>query len=179
MTDIIQHSSQTNDHYTPIEYVEAVRELFDGNIDLDPATAREVNEKTIRAKNICTIDDDGLSKEWHGSVYLNPPGGIINRRSSMFIWYNKLVSEYQAGRVNQAIFLGFNLEILKTSQSEDSKAWIGSFPICFPKQRISFWDKNFKPQKSPSHPNLLAYLPKDNESIEKFVNIFSKFGAIK
>ncbi len=70
-----RHLSQTNEHFTPIHVVEAARESFGGVIDLDPATTVLANEHRVKAEFIHTQEDDGYFKQWHGCVFLNPPGG--------------------------------------------------------------------------------------------------------
>lgn len=71
-----QHSSESNEHYTPKYIVEPVRETL-GGIDLDPATTERAN-RIVKAKRIFTAADDGLSKRWSGTVFLNPPGGLCD-----------------------------------------------------------------------------------------------------
>mgnify|MGYP000864520568 FL=1 len=54
-----------------------------GEFDLDPCSP--INAPFLHAKNNYTIADDGLSKEWFGRVYLNPPYG-----RGMELWLEKL-----------------------------------------------------------------------------------------
>lgn len=56
--------------YTPRKLVTAAEELLEG-IDTDPCWSPR-SLVTPRVAGY-TIADDGLSKEWHGSVWLNPP----------------------------------------------------------------------------------------------------------
>lgn len=177
LMSIPQHSSVSNEHYTPIEIVEAAREVM-GGIDLDPATTALVNQR-IKAKTFYTKEDDGFSKPWAGRTFLNPPGGKIGNKSNAALWWDKLVREYFLGTgVTQAFFVGFTLEIMATSQ--DSPAWIGNFPFCIPRKRIAF-DKELGDElvvgDSPPHANVLVYLPAYNENrTPEFVELFSKFG---
>lgn len=53
---------------TPPEIVSSL-----GSFDLDPCSP--VNRPWDTAKKHYTIEDDGLSKEWHGRVWMNPPYG--------------------------------------------------------------------------------------------------------
>ena len=61
--------------------VELVTHL--GKFDLDPCSPIEA--PFLHAKNNFTISDDGLSKDWFGRVYLNPPYG-----RGMELWIEKL-----------------------------------------------------------------------------------------
>ena len=67
-----------------------------GEIDLDPCSNPE---KTVSAKLHYTKADDGLVQIWKGTIFMNPP------YSSPLPWVKKLVEEYQAGNVTEAIAL--------------------------------------------------------------------------
>lgn len=173
---IPQHSSASNEWYTPPEIVEAAREVL-GGIDLDPASCEEAN-KVVRASRIYTIGDDGLSKPWSGHVLLNPPGGKATReaakhfksRSSAVCWWRALVQEYDRRRVTAAIFVGFSLEILATSQQEGWQSCM-DYAFCVPAKRL-----RFSGAKAPTHANVIVYLgPKPGY----FGAVFSDFGAVK
>ena len=56
---------------------------FLGPFDLDPCSP--INRPWDTAKNHFTIEDDGLTKEWTGKVWCNPPYGIETSK-----WLNKL-----------------------------------------------------------------------------------------
>lgn len=186
MTQAIpQHSSASNEHYTPREYVEAAR-ITMGGIDLDPATTPSVNAWSVKATNIYTKEDDGLSKAWFGKVFVNPPGGKVKNKSNAALWWAKLADEYTRGRVEQAIFIGFTLEILSTSQ--DAVVWAGHMPLCVPRRRIEFCQERepgvFVAGESPAHANVIAYLPSRSdgrerrEGIYRFEKQFSGFGKV-
>lgn len=182
---IPQHSSASPEHYTPVEYIEAARATM-GTIDLDPATTRVVNNWSVKAGSIFTKEDDGLSKPWFGRVWLNPPGGKTKNKSNAALWWTKLAAEYEAGRVEQAIFLGFTLEILATTQ--EAAIWPGHLPLCIPRRRIEFLQETspavFEPGESPTHSNVIVYLPpKVTRSWDwgpewAFEEQFSKFGKV-
>lgn len=193
---IVQHSAATPEHYTPPEFIEAARATM-GGIDLDPATTPSVNAWSVKASSIFTKDDDGLSKAWRGRVWLNPPGGKLKKagdsyivvkdgpgESSAAVWWAKLAREYFACRIEQAIFLGFTLEILRSTQ-EISVIWPGDLPFCVPDSRIRFLheaDGGFVAGKSPSHANIIVYLPPaghDVDAVRRFERHFSKFGRVR
>jgi hypothetical protein len=160
---IPQHSSASNEHPTPPDIVRRARALMGGRIDLDPASTPEFNQQ-IGATDIYTIVNDGLSCRWWGNVFLNPPGGKLKRagnrwvpvkggksESSMRVWWDHLVREWLSHRVEQAFFVGFTLEILRTSQS--CVLPVQAFPRCYPKERLAFKGDD------PTHANVLVWLP--------------------
>lgn len=185
---IPQHSSKTNEHYTPAHVVEAARALM-GGFDLDPASCAEANE-TIRADSYYRIMEDGLSMPWFGRVWLNPPGGnvkLINgrwiaagnenkgakgrRESSMQVWWDHLVEQWQSLKIKEAFFVAFTLEILRSSQA--SKLPVQAFPRCYPKQRLRFGGD------SPTHANVLVYLPPIGERLaDSTVRLRAQFQKI-
>lgn len=104
---IAQHSSASNEHFTPKEYVEAARATL-GGITLDPASCWEANETvravrffskvsdqpdeySVRQSNGDRVCCDGLSVPWTtpgftaSRVFLNPPGGKLRRCGDLWV----------------------------------------------------------------------------------------------
>jgi hypothetical protein len=100
-------SQDSEEWYTPTEYITLAREVM-GGIDLDPATSA-IAQQWIKATVFYTIADNGLVQPWLGRTWLNPPY-IKNGEweSNSEVWSNKLIAEYQAGRVTEAILLVSN-----------------------------------------------------------------------
>jgi hypothetical protein len=156
------HQSITNEHYTPSIYVEAAREVMNG-IDLDPASCAEANE-VVRAKHFFSQSQDGLSQEWHGSVWLNPPYG---GNAGDFV--AKLKVELAAGRVTEAV-------VLVNSNCTDTKwfqpLWDGV--LCFTDHRINFYGGETE-RSGATHGSVFSYFgPRPVD----FANIFRRFGAV-
>ena len=179
MTANARHSSVSNEHYTPPAIVEAARATM-GRIDLDPASCALANEVVQAPVYWSAL---GLMLDWHGSVLLNPPGGLLHPEtlepltsrkglrpgealSSQAVWWTKLWSEWHAGRVEQAVFVCFNLEVLRLTQdlrcapAEPACA----FPICFLSERPMFWNEGTPIEKrgltgDPTHAGAVVYLP--------------------
>ncbi len=165
---IPQHSSKSNEWYTPKNIVEGARALM-GGIDLDPASCLKANE-TVRATQIYDVADDGLSKPWRGRVFLNPPGGLRNGESSMFVWWEAMSLKHEAGIIEQGFFVAFTLEILRTSQRGIPAQ---RYFRCYPSSRIRFVGAG----NSPTHANVLIWLPpKDERNFTRFHAIFSEIG---
>lgn len=187
---IIQHSAETPEHYTPSPIIHAAWKVM-GGIDLDPATTAKVNRELVGAQSFFTKETNGLDKPWHGKVWLNPPGGVTEtRKSNAATWWDKLVKEYRSGRIEQALFMGFTLEIQRTTQQSNS--WICDFPFCIPDERLDFLreqeDGTFRRGGQPAHANIIAYLPPldsrnwshwEDPWSRAFKREFSAFGRVR
>ncbi len=201
-----QHSSESVEFYTPPDIVEAARATM-GGIDFDPCTTSLVNDRIVKAAAYCVSDcgmNSGLTVPWRGRVLLNPPGGkcdgqgvCVSRRegqkgyfyandrkcdkavSSTKLWWGKLADAWTRGEIEQAIFIGFSLEVLQSTQSLPVPCT--RFPICIPKSRIAFWqeqpDGTLGPAKSPTHANAIVCLPPDVDHGD-FETEFRSFGSI-
>lgn len=55
-----------------------------GEFDLDPCAA--IGQPWLTAKQMLTEADDGLSRPWHGRVWLNPPYG----RGAVIPWMRRM-----------------------------------------------------------------------------------------
>lgn len=173
------HSSGSNEHYSPGYIVDIAREVLGGQIDCDPASNFMAN-KYIQASTIYTIKENGLKLPWHGRVFLNPPGGKDGSESIQCAWWKKLVQEYRAGRVTAAIFLGFSIEILQTSQAQ--KISVAQFPLCIPRKRIDFLQPDgnkLKEGTGSTHSSVIAFLPPScPSSLVKFRKEFLRMGEV-
>jgi hypothetical protein len=148
---VAQHSSKSAEHYTPEDVIKSARWLM-GDIDLDPASNCLANER-IQAKKYFGYTEngvfcDGLIPSWHGKVWLNPPGGntadirpelSFISRSFPCVWWGKLISEYEIGNVEQAMFLVYQLNMLQAVQNVKGvfKTFF-DFSMCFFKERLRF-----------------------------------------
>jgi hypothetical protein len=64
-----------NEWHTPPEYLALAREVLI-SIDLDPAS-NDLAQETVKAAAYFTKEDNGLAREWHGRVWLNPTTAAI------------------------------------------------------------------------------------------------------
>lgn len=200
----VQHSSDSNEHYTPEAIVEAARTVL-GGIDLDPASC-ELGNSVVGALAWygpgSELAEDGLAEPWLGRVFLNPPGGRVpeqyaglGTRSNAALWWSALAGYWAEGEVEAAIFIGFTLEILRSAQGLDVPQPL-DFPICVPKSRIAFdTDKGGERvgSSSPSHANVIVYLPPimpglrdkigcvtlEDADVEPFATAFGPIGHVK
>ncbi len=153
---------KTQYQYTPPEIIALVR-LVMGEIDLDPASD-DVAQQWISAANYYTPTQDGLSHPWFGRVWLHPPTPGKTAK-----WINKVLLEYESGRICEVILL--------VTPSVSSKWFqkLTRFPVCFPNERISFLDDQGKSQSQPKHGNAIFYL---GQNIQQFQQVFATVGSV-
>jgi hypothetical protein len=127
---IVNRTSFTgNDEwFTPADWLERVRAVL-GEIDLDPAS-HELAQRRVRARCCFAAEDDGLTQDWHGRVFLNPP--YAQPLIEQFI--DKLLGEIDAGRVSEAVLLTHNY----TDTAWFQKAGRQARAIFFTRGRIKF-----------------------------------------
>ena len=158
--------SSSNEWYTPSEYVEAARRVM-GSIDLDPASCEQANS-TVKAKTYYTKADDGLSRPWFGNVWMNPPYGKDRGLSNQMLWTRQLLTRYEQGDVDQAVFLVNS----KTGESWFKPLW--EHAICFVSRRIRFISPRGE-SKDPTHSSVVVYL---GDNIDAFKEAFRAYGQI-
>lgn len=183
----IRHSSATAEHFTPDEIVEPARRAL-GSIDLDPASCALANEQIVKASRFFDAQTNGFVVDWYGTVFLNPPGGTCDAQgvtltkiegrkgwfrpdgtpakgqSSQKAWWFKLMREYTAQRVEAAIFVCFSVELLQTTQNDDSGLPIPlDFTICYPRKRVDYLREKdegvLKRGGAPPHASAIIYVP--------------------
>jgi hypothetical protein len=187
---IVHHSSVSNEHYTPPEVVEAARATM-GSITLDPFSCEEAN-RVVKA--LAYYETRGYTasyeyREGRTNVFCNPPGGKRNPTtfelvkgpgmSGAALAWKKLWLEWTVGHVEQAIFVCFNLEVLRHTQNLPGITPALAYPICFLKDRLKFWNEHTPiGTGQPSHPNAVVYLPNKTGVIRKrlFAEHFSPLG---
>jgi len=162
--NLAQLNTGDEEWYTPEKFIESARVVM-GSIDLDPAS-NAYAQKTVKANAFYTKDDDGLDKEWHGNVWLNPPytARIINK------FLEKIETEYLSGNLKKAIVL---------TNSNTDTSWFHrlaniSSCLCFTKGRINFY-KDTGEKSSPTNGQMFFYV---GNNVDKFKDEFGKHGFI-
>lgn len=158
----VSNNSGNNEWYTPKKYVDAARRVL-GGIDLDPASCAYANE-TVQAERFYSVDDDGLTKEWRGRVWMNPPYNA----ESVVKFTEKFVEEYEAGHINEGI-------VLVNNATETS--WFVNMvnvaaAIVFPRGRIRY-ESSTRESLAPLQGQAFLYF---GENIDKFFDEFSEIG---
>lgn len=131
----------SNHWATPPGVIAALQAEF-GQFDLDPCCRAE----TAKAPTFYTEADDGLSKPWFGSVFLNPP------YSKPAPWLEKAIQETSSGSARLVVAL---LPVRTDTR------WFHSLvkdqaQIKFIQGRVKWLGWQGTPIPSPKSPNMLA-----------------------
>lgn len=127
-TMLAQHSSKSWEHYTPgpgrkMDLITPTRAVL-GVISFDPCSSA-LAQTVVQATQYISLPQDGLMVPWKDKCLVNPPGGdtyIVRpemghiSRSYAALWWGKLMGEVSAGRVTEAIFVCFKLDLLSVTQ---------------------------------------------------------------
>lgn len=166
-------SSESNEWYTPDDpYLNMVRELFGGQIDLDPASCAAAN-KIVKAKQIYTVKDDALQLPWIAqNVFMNPPYGRGEQaasRAGEFCHY--MLKEHRMGSFPEGVILVNSCTGAKWFQPLFDES------ICFVDHRIHY-DVPLGVQKKsqPTKDNVFVYV---GDRFSEFENIFKHIGRIR
>lgn len=178
----IQRIHQTGgkvDYGTPLEIVDAAREVMDG-IDLDVASAPYWNRQ-IKARRYYHVN---RSTRWYQPPRVDPlrvpwtvDGTVDGRPARVWMnhpygyrenwdWVSKLVQEFEAGRVLEAICLTW---------AEQSTAWgklLRRFPRWFPEKRIAHLDpETMEPVSGGPKGSMATYL---GPKFARFAEVFER-----
>ena len=158
----VQHNSGEQEWYTPQQYIHAVRAVL-GEIDLDPASSDQAQEN-VKASRHFTVECDGLSQQWEGRVFMNPPYtvGLVDR------FMDKLCEHYDAGDVTEAITVTNN----STDTGWFQRAIRHASAFCLPSPRIRFLSRSGE-RGPPIQGQAFLYF---GATPELFVRHFSQFG---
>jgi len=156
-------SSESNEWYLPLPYVEASRVALNGTIDVDPASNLQA-QQTVRATVFYTIEDDGLTHDWPGTVLLNPPYGGLQATFTAH-----LLDQYARGITTAAVL------VVRTQAA--NAVWfrpLWDHTLCFPGHRVEF-ESPAERQKNNTGGTVFVYL---GPAPARFGAAFAPFGAI-
>jgi len=146
--------SDYNDKYnTPPHIVRAVEDCLDG-IDLDPCSNSRTEPYTIPKKPMA-YHNLGLVK-----LFINPPYG-----DAIGLWVDKLLCEYNAGNVTEALML------LPARQDTQWFQVLYDYYLCMVKGRLTFGDSEY----NAPFPSVVVYVGKQPW---KFSMVFGQLGRI-
>lgn len=134
-----------------------------GEFDLDPCTP--IDAPFYHAKKVYTKKENGLTQNWSGRVYLNPPYG-----RGMELWLEKL--KYHGN--------GIALIFARTETlCFFNHIWFDADAILFVKGRIKFYHITGKQGGTAGAPSVFIAYGKNNAEILKSSGIEGKFIKLK
>lgn len=165
-------NSQSQEWCTPPKYVEAVLEMFDSSIELDPCSS---DHSVVPAKTEYIFPkNDGLAEDWKfKTIYVNPPYGADRRRGTTIRdWLRKCAQAHRQ----------YNAEILAllpvAANTSHWKRYIfgKAAAICFLYDtRLKFLVNGTTNNKGAPMSCCMVYW---GDQIERFRRVFLKFGAV-
>lgn len=161
----VANNSGNNEWYTPPRFIEAARGVM-GSIDTDPASS-EVANRTVQAARYFTAEDNGLTKEWAGNVWMNPPYAqpLIQE------FADALSNKFKAGEIAQACVLVNN-----GTETQWFQALLDvASAACLVKTRVKFIDPDGKPSGSPLQGQAVIYV---GSNVDGFADEFCSFGKV-
>lgn len=161
----VANNSGNNEWYTPADYIALARAVM-GGIDTDPATS-EIANRTVQAAQIFTAEDNGLTKQWSGRVWCNPPYA----QPLIAEFAEAIASKYETGEIEQACVLVNN----GTETGWFQRMLQVASAVCFPRSRIRFVDPEGNPSGAPLQGQAVLYLGNEPET---FASVFSEKGAV-
>ncbi len=164
--------SQSQHWCTPPKYVEAVRKVFDGVIELDPCT----NEQSIVNANTEYIlpQKDGLKEDWNfKTIYINPPyGADRDRGTTIKNWIQKCAETHKKYKSERIALIPVATNTAHWKHYIFGKA----SAICFLYDtRLKFLVNGSTENKGAPMACCMVYW---GQSIQKFRSVFEQFGAV-
>lgn len=161
----VGHATGEEEWYTPQDIIKAAR-LTMGSIDVDPASCEAANQ-VVKAATFYSKTEDGLTKNWPGNVWLNPPYS----QPDVTDFCDLLVTKYKTGEVTQACVLvnnatetGFYQNMLNSCAA-----------VCLIKGRVRFIDRNGNPGGAPLQGQTIIYF---GYRLFEFAENFQNFGGV-
>ena len=165
-------NSQSQTWGTPMKYVKAVKECFNGNIALDPCS----NEYSIvEAQTEFKLPEkDGLKQKWnYPTIYVNPPYGADRERGTTIKnWLAKCALAHKDfnSEVLALVPVATNTGHWKQSVFGEARA------VCFLYDtRLKFLENGLDVGKGAPMACAMIYW---GENYTKFYNTFIEYGAV-
>jgi DNA N-6-adenine-methyltransferase (Dam) len=130
-----------------------------GVIDLDPCADPG---RRVAASHHLTKNDDGLSVEWSGRVFMNPP---YRKGKETRLWVEKLLRHFEVGDVEAAVVL------IPARTDTGWFALLDAYPRCFVRGRLKFSGH----ENSAPFPSAVVYMGDDKAA---FIEAFRDLGAV-
>lgn len=172
MTAGRKNNSKNQDWGTPKKYVDAVKEVFNGEISLDPCSNIF---SIVHAKTEYNLPKyDGLKESWKfPTIYINPPYGIDRERGTTIKDWLKRCHESNEEYNSEIIAL---IPVATNTDHWKKYVWGSAKAICFLYDtRLRFLINGENKGKGAPMSCAMIYW---GENLEKFYSVFIRFGAV-
>ena len=165
-------NSQSVNWCTPPKYVEAVKKVFGGIVELDPCSNQW---SIVKAKNEFSLPKhDGLVIEWnYKTIYVNPPYGTDReRKTTIKHWLYKCAYAHKHFH-SEVLAL---IPVATNTRHWKEYVWGNATAICFLYDtRLKFLENGNEEGKGAPMSCAMIYWGQD---YEKFFEVFLEFGAV-
>jgi hypothetical protein len=111
-----------------------------------------------------------LSREWGGRVWLNPPYSKTDGRSNQDIWSQRLIEEYKAGNVTEAVLL-----VKAALGYKWFEQLFDTLPVCLMRERLSFILDDGNDEGQSKQGTAIFYM---GNNFNRFYEVFRKYGRV-
>lgn len=163
--------STAKDWCTPPSIVQSVKDVFRGQVDLDPCS----NEWSLvgAEREFCLPESDGLRREWDApTIYVNPPYGSDTQRGTRIVdWFVKIAEAARNG--SEVIAL---VPVATNTRHWKEFVYPVASAICFLAQpRLRFYVGGVEDPKGAPMSCAVIYF---GNHWEKFAEVFREHGAV-
>jgi len=164
--------SKKKDWCTPPKYVDAVKDVFNGSISLDPCSNKY---SLVDAETEYMLPEkDGLKESWDfPTIYINPPyGRFKGRTSSISDWLKRC---YEANKECNSEVIAL-VPIAANTNHWKKFVFSKATAICFLYDtRLKFYEEGKEIKKGAPMACVMIYW---GDNYEKFYNVFILHGAV-
>lgn len=159
------------DWNTPPRIIESVKEVFKGEIDLDPCSNED---SVVNARIEYTLpDNDGLQSSWdYKTIFVNPPYGIDSKRKTRIAdWFRKAAEAHSQG--SEVIML---VPVATNTGHWKKYVYPQATAICFLYDpRFKFWiNGKEEPNGAPMSVAVIYF----GKHFERFARSFKAHGVV-
>jgi hypothetical protein len=165
-------NSLSQDWGTPRKYVDAVRDVFGGEIALDPCSNPH---SIVHARTeYLPSQNDGLRDSWDfPTIYVNPPYGADKKRGTTIRHWLRRCAEAHQKHGSEVLAL---VPVATNTGHWKSYVWGRATAACFLYDtRLRFLVKGRNAGKGAPMACAMVYW---GDTFERFADVFSEFGAV-
>ena len=165
-------NSVSQDWGTPQRYIEAVKEVFDGRINLDPCSNKHsIVNATVEYR---LPDHDGLRESWNfKKIYVNPPYGADRERGTTIKHWLYRCAQANKNYGSEVLAL---IPVATNTGHWKKYVWGRATAVCFLYDtRLRFLVEGRDEGKGAPMSCAMVYW---GEEYESFFSVFLEFGAV-